>query len=315
MCLISFSKSDDYSSKLKLDRFDGNPLWAYINITSQCSHKCRWCYGGFNGNLTDMMSLGAFETILEKLADMKVLQVSLSGGEPTEHPQFRQFLEATHRYGFLSHIVTHGGTLAELAPVLAAHGVKQVQVNYQGKELHDEQHGVAGAYQTQYRGLAIALRENIEVTATITVGEYNLARIPEIFHELSEAGLDRFRVWESTGRGNAWRKGIEAVQIFEYCQAEAAKLGYTFVQSYDPAFTGDTGIRCPPMSGLHLHINTNAKLRFCPAVLKGADLADFLTDSPDDIIEKHRANNMRLLALNDGVPWCVARGDQNAESA
>ena len=315
MCLVSFSKTEDYSSKQKLDLFEGNPLWAYINITDGCSHKCRWCYGGFNGNLTDSMSVEDFTIILKKLKEMNVLQVSLSGGEPTEHPEFESFVLATANHNFLTHLVTHGGTLNRIAPFLAQNGVRQVQVNYQGKALHDVQHGVPGAYASQQAGLATALKENLEVTATITVGQYNLSKIPELFRELSDVGLQRFRIWETTGRGNPWRKGLEAVSIFEFCREEAAKLGFNFVQSYDPEFKGNTGSPCPPMSGLHLHINSKGKLRFCPAVLHGADVADFVSDTPERLLAQYRGNNERLLAMNGGNSWCVARGEPHAASA
>lgn len=312
MCLVSFSKTQDYSSREKLVAFNGRPLWAYINITDRCSHKCRWCYGGFNGNLSEAMSFDEYSIVLSKLKTMGILQVSLSGGEPTEHPRFKEFVTETCRHGFLTHLVTHGGTLTQYAGFLAATGVKQVQVNYQGEGLHDAQHGIEGAFSAQQQGLRAALSVGLEVTATTTVGQYNLAKIPAIFSELESIGLDRFRVWESTGRGNPWRKGLEASEIFEYCRTEAAKRGYTYIQSYDPEYSGHTGSRCPPMSNLHMHINTSGKLRFCPAVLKSDDLADFKTDAPEVILAGHRANNERLLALNNGQPWCVARGEKHA---
>lgn len=312
MCLVSFSKTRDYSSKQKLDVFAGNPLWAYVNITSQCSHRCRWCYGGFNGNLTEQLSPDEFRMILKKLGEIGILQVTLSGGEPTEHPHFDEFVRETRNSGFMTHVVTHGGTLVRYAPFLAEQNVRQVQVNYQGKRFHDDQHGVQGAYNSQQEGIRAALATGIEVTATVTVGAYNLDFITEIFGELEDAGLSRFRIWESTGRGNPWRKGIEAVRIFETCRAEAARRGFTFVQSYDPQFEGDTGVKCPPMSNLHMHINSRGKLRFCPAVLRDADVADFLTDSSEKIVDYFRTNNRRLLDENGGHAWCVARQEKDA---
>lgn len=315
MCLISFSKAEQYSSRIKLDQFGGQPLWAYINITSRCTHRCGWCYGGFNGHLTDEMRLEDFRVILGKLRDIGILQVTLSGGEPTEHPEFESFIRETRKYDFLTHVVTHGGNLQQFAHFLSAEKVKQVQVNYQGRELHDTQHGVPGAFTEQQKGIRAALAAGLEVTATITVGQYNLAKIPEMFSELNDAGLSRFRIWESTGRGNPWRRGLEAVEIFEVCRTAAARLGFTFIQSYDPEYEGDTGIKCPPMSDLYLHINTAGKLRFCPAVLRDADVADFLSDPVKDILEKFSSNNRSLLAQNDGKAWCVARQNTHATYA
>ncbi len=298
---------------MKLDQFSGRPLWAYINITSRCTHRCGWCYGGFNGHLTDEMRLEDFKLILRKLRDIGILQVTLSGGEPTEHPEFESFVRETRSHDFLTHVVTHGGNLQRLADFLSTEKVKQVQVNYQGSELHDAQHGIPGAFNEQQKGIRAALAVGLEVTATITVGQYNLVKIPEMFAELNDAGLSRFRIWESTGRGNPWRRGLEAVEIFEKCREAAARLGFTFIQSYDPEYEGDTGVKCPPMSNLYLHINTAGKLRFCPAVLKDKDVADFLSDPVGEILENFSSNNQMLLSENGGEAWCVARQQNYAQ--
>ena len=126
MCLISFSKKKSYSSKDKIDRFDGLPKWGYIDITSKCSHGCAWCYGGFDGNLTSEMNIEDFRVILDKLKVIGVTQITITGGEPTEHPQFLEFVKEAGE--FTVHLCTHGDWSKDYSKDMRDLGVRQVQL-------------------------------------------------------------------------------------------------------------------------------------------------------------------------------------------
>ena len=247
MCLVSFSKDKEYSSKQKVEQFDGSPKWGYIDITSKCSHGCAWCYGGFNEDLNSEMSLSDFKSILAKLKAMGLHQITISGGEPTEHPQFLEMVEAATKH-FMVHICSHGDWARNWAEDLAKLGVTQIQFNYQGSKRHDGVHKVLGSYMKQVTAIKQSIKAGLETVGTVTVGAYNLNDVDNIFKELSALGVTRLRVWETVGKGNKWRKGKEAKEIFSKCQDEAFKLGYTHTQSYDPDFKADSFVSCPAMS-------------------------------------------------------------------
>ena len=307
MCLVSFSKTEQYSALKKLQN-KTLPAWAYIVICDDCSHTCSWCYGEFNHDLSHRMSLDEYLIILTKLQAMDVFQITLAGGEPTEHPLFREFVAAARARGFLLHVATHGEHIdRDLADFLGTQGVDQVQFNWQGLRYHDQVHGVPGSYAKALAGARFVLEAGMEMTATITVGKYNLPYVKEIMSEAAQLGATRLRVWESTGFGNAWRKGMEAVDIFEHCRSMAAELGYTHCLSYDPVFVGDVHVPCIQFSNLYMYINAQGKLTFCGAVPSEKVLADFLDPAQTGPMIRAVYLEQNRALLGDDAPYCVAR--------
>jgi MoaA/NifB/PqqE/SkfB family radical SAM enzyme len=284
MCLVSFSKDKSYTSTQKIEQFDGSPKWGYIDITSKCSHGCAWCYGGFNEDLNSEMSFNDFKNVLAKLKVMGLHQITISGGEPTEHPQFLQMVSEATKH-FMVHICSHGDWTRNWAKDLSALGVSQIQFNYQGSKRHDNVHQVLGSYIKQVTAIKQSIKAGLETVGTVTVGAYNVGDVDNIFKELSDLGVTRLRVWESVGKGNKWRKGIEAKKIFEACQDSAFKLGYLHTQSYDPDFKADSFVSCPAMSEMLMYVNSDSELRFCTA--EDLPIASFKDDTYQVIQNKY----------------------------
>lgn len=305
MCLVSFSKEESYSAKNKLTGFDlSSPKWAYIEITSACSHKCSWCYGGFNLDPSDFMTVSEFQTILEKCKEIGITQITLSGGEPTEHPDFYYIMELACA-DFDVHIATHGDWKEDFASQMMIQGVSQVQFNYQGSKWHNRIHGV-DSYDAQIRSIQDVKGVRIDTVGTVTVGEFNLKNIPEIFSEIQALDIDRIRVWESTGYGNSFRKGKSAKEIFEICQNEASKLGYKFTQSYDPDFESEIGVKCLSLSKLFMYIKADSSILYCGAVpsLRDKPLANFKIHSAKEILDKYTTF---IDSMSNEIPYCAAR--------
>lgn len=306
MCLVAFSKKDHYSALRKVTVQTGNPTWAYIVICDDCSHKCSWCYGGFNKPQFNQMSPNDFRMVIYKCKDMGVVQITIAGGEPTEHPNFLEFVNMASSLGFIVHIASHGEHIDEkLAEQLSMCDVKQVQFNFQGQRYHDKIHGVTGSYTKQIKAIKELNLVGIETTTTVTVGHYNIKHIKEIFSEAANLGVSRLRVWEATGLGNGFRKSLEAKEIFKECQTVAHELGYIHTLSYDPDFIEGIAVPCLQLSNLFLYIDSNSKLKFCGAVKDSPNLADFINDAPNEIIRKYKEYNQRVLQ-SKGV-FCAAR--------
>lgn len=312
MCLVAFSKTNKYSALKKIDaqrkqQITG-PTWAYVVICDNCSHGCSWCYGGFDQDLHQHMLLSDFETILDKLKEVGIQQITLAGGEPTEHPQFQEFVAATFERNFIIHVASHGEYIDEpLARFMASHGVSQVQLNWQGERHHDRVHRRPGSFAKAVTAGKVLLEKSIEVTATVTIGRYNIEHLDEIFTEAAELGVSRLRVWESTGRGNGHRKDLEALEIFTLARGAAAKLGYSHVLSYDPVFEGDVSIPCLQFSGLYMYIASTGWLEFCGAVEERVRYVNCLEPSVtgNHIRQKYLEMNSQL--LNGNPAYCPAR--------
>lgn len=309
MCLVSFSKNDTYSSKKKIVDFKKDkPRWAYIEITESCSHQCRWCYGSYHLDKSNYISVESLDSLLAVLDKIGIEQVTLTGGEPTEHPDFEAILKILDKYKFINHLTTHGEHLIDLTGILQDSSIHQIQINFQGSDLHDAQHGLNDIFEKTLQGMKKLINEStIEVVTTTTVGNWNIEKIDSILTELNDIGVERVRFWEATGRGTAYLKNLEAKSIFEKCQILAEKYGYNYIQSYEPEFDGDIGVKCPPVENLHLSIHYNGDLRFCPTMPQSFVIGNFLTEDSDLVLERYLKHNKVLLESNHNIPWCPAR--------
>lgn len=94
------------------------PLVSMVDLTSQCNHDCVFCYrSGRAGLMPDgrprYQSLKRLESICRQLVDTGVASLTLSGGEPTCHPQFLEAVALTRRFDLALTVVTNGTGFSE----------------------------------------------------------------------------------------------------------------------------------------------------------------------------------------------------------
>lgn len=86
------------------------PELADISISNHCTKGCDYCYrdSGDNGSF---MPLRDYEHILNELQHQKygnVFQIAIGGGEPLEHPQLKQIIDATIARNVVPNLTTNG---------------------------------------------------------------------------------------------------------------------------------------------------------------------------------------------------------------
>jgi|Deesub1362A_J573_1020465.scaffolds.fasta_scaffold01018_8 radical SAM protein with 4Fe4S-binding SPASM domain len=91
------------------------PELADISISNHCTKGCEFCYRD-SKNDNSFMSLEDYIYILEELNHPEwgnVFQVAIGGGEPLEHPQLKEIIEATISYNVVPNLTTNGHHLTE----------------------------------------------------------------------------------------------------------------------------------------------------------------------------------------------------------
>ncbi|MFE5034938.1 radical SAM protein [Streptomyces sp. NPDC056683] len=94
-----------------------------ISTADNCEVNCRFCFRADVGR--DVLSLDAYSRALSRLREFGVDELCLSGGEPTDHPEFRQLVRVALQFGFRPSVVTAARTgprldaLAEVAGMLS----------------------------------------------------------------------------------------------------------------------------------------------------------------------------------------------------
>lgn len=86
-----------------------NHITRIITLTYRCNSDCNFCYAkGLNKQYKEVMDLEDFEKLLDWFEKQKINNISVTGGEPTSHPNFKEMIDIINRRKFRMTIVTNG---------------------------------------------------------------------------------------------------------------------------------------------------------------------------------------------------------------
>ena len=148
----------------RIEATSGRPLRAMIEISDRCNEVCVHCYQvqGQKGEMTTAQ----IKTVMDELAELGVLVLTISGGEATLRKDFLELLAHARGCGFAIRLFTNGLTmtrdLAHALKELAVH-VVEISVYSHRAELHDFVTGVRGAFDKTIAGIRYLAAEGVDV--------------------------------------------------------------------------------------------------------------------------------------------------------
>ena len=139
-----------YSRTVKRAWNDNRLMSVLLELTYACNLNCTFCYN----DLTlggQRLSLVQYRELLEDLASLGVLTLSLSGGEPLAHPHFFDIASHARSLGFVIRIKTNGHAVREAVARRIRDEVDpfliEVSVHGARAETHDRQTRVPGSFE------------------------------------------------------------------------------------------------------------------------------------------------------------------------
>src|SRR4030095_14618064 len=114
----------------------GRPLAVLPELTHRCPLQCPYCSNPIElergGN---ELTTEEWKKVLSELAEIGVLQIHFSGGEPTARKDLVELVQHATDVGLYSNLSTAGVLLTkEKLPALADAGLCHVQISFGGKE-------------------------------------------------------------------------------------------------------------------------------------------------------------------------------------
>ena len=160
---------------------EGAPIGAHLELTFRCNLDCSFCYNEkiFGGELS---TEEIFRT-LENLAELGVLTLNLSGGEPLVRRDLRAIIEHAQSLGFSVKIYTNGVLIDDdWARYFAATGIFGLEVSIHGDdpESMDRTTRVPGSFTMLMAALTRLKREGVKVVLKTPVTRHNLHRLVNI---------------------------------------------------------------------------------------------------------------------------------------
>lgn len=180
-------RTDRFFNNFKLDLIHTlHPLLNFfLEINSTCNLNCKHCYIPSQQKLFILSYDNILKTL--KMIDKewgKTVGISLTGGEPLMHPNFKDIVKVLEHYGFRWSLATNGLLLDERTiDNIIMKGCSTLTISLDGNEkTHDLQRNKDGSYAKTMKTIDKLIEKkfpNIYVTATIHSG--NVSSLEHIY--------------------------------------------------------------------------------------------------------------------------------------
>jgi radical SAM protein with 4Fe4S-binding SPASM domain len=171
------------------------PLYAVWEITLRCDLACRHCSSRAGRARPDELTTEEALGVVDQLADLGVLEVTLIGGEAYLRDDWVQIVRAIRARGMECSMVTGGrGFTPERARQAREAGVMSVSVSIDGTPAtHDALRGLAGSHDAAMRAMANLRAAGVQVSANTQINRRNRRELPAILEQIAAAGA---RSWQ-----------------------------------------------------------------------------------------------------------------------
>jgi pyrroloquinoline quinone biosynthesis protein E len=174
------------------------PIAMLAELTHRCPLQCPYCSNPVELLKANReMDTAAWLDLFDQAAGLGVLQVHLSGGEPTLRPDLERLVAGLAARGVYTNLITAGvGSAASRIENLANAGLDHVQVSFQGArpattELVAHQRGAHG----QKLETARRVREaGLPLTINAPIHRHNIEEVPAFIELALELGAERLEI-------------------------------------------------------------------------------------------------------------------------
>src|SRR6266516_6209851 len=172
------------------------PLGLLAELTHRCPLGCPYCSNPIALD-RDELDAATWARVFREAADLGVLQVHLSGGEPAARRDLADITAAAHDAGLYTNLITSAvGLTPKRFAALADARLDHVQISIQDHEPNSADHiaGYAGAYERKRTLAAEVVRHKIPLTVNAVMHRANIDHVAEMVELAMELGASRVEI-------------------------------------------------------------------------------------------------------------------------
>jgi MoaA/NifB/PqqE/SkfB family radical SAM enzyme len=184
----------------------------WVRLTFDCNNHCVFCLDtlAHDGNMRDR------EDVKKQILEGRkagATRLILSGGEPTMHPHYVDFIKLGRLAGYRKiQTVTNGRRFQypEFLKQCLDAGLNEITFSLHGPnaKIHDALVGVKGAFEQETAGLRGALADGRPVVnVDIVINRGNVKHLPDMLEKFYGMGVKEFDLLQVIPFGNAFREG------------------------------------------------------------------------------------------------------------
>src|SRR6516165_4673526 len=176
----------------------GIPLAVLAEVTHRCPLQCPYC-----SNPVELDRAGAeltteeWKKVLSELAEIGVLQIHFSGGEPTARKDLVELVQHANDVGLYTNLITSAVLLTrDRLSALADAGLCHVQISFQGSEpmVADRVAGVKDSHRKKIEVAKWTRELDLPLTVNAVMHRQNLHQLPDIIQMAVDLDADRLEV-------------------------------------------------------------------------------------------------------------------------
>lgn len=218
------------------------PLGLLAELTHRCPLACPYCSNPVDlDRRSDELDTMTWLRVFEEAAALGVLQLHLSGGEPTARADIVALTRGAAAAGLYTNLITSGIGLDTLRlEELAEAGLDHVQLSWQDTDSARADYiaGLAGAHAKKQQVARAVVELGLPLTINVVVHRLNIARIPAMVAAAREAGARRIEIAHAQYYG--WALANRAALLPTARQVEVAQAAVAAIrQELEPAILID----------------------------------------------------------------------------
>jgi radical SAM protein with 4Fe4S-binding SPASM domain len=181
------------------------PTYAVWELTLRCDLACRHCSSRAGRARPDELARAEAVDLVEQLAELGVLEVTLIGGEAYLHDDWLDIVRAIRRCHMECSLVTGGrGFTPERVRAARDAGVMSVSVSVDGAETtHDALRGLEGSHAAALAAMESCASEGVQVSANTQIGRRNRRELSDVFALVRDAGAHSWQLQLTVPAGRA----------------------------------------------------------------------------------------------------------------
>ena len=261
------------------------PFSLLAEITHRCPLHCLYCSNPLElVRRGDELPTRTWLRVVEEAAELGVLQLHLSGGEPLARSDLVVLLERATQLDLYANVITSGVGLSRArAEALREAGLRSVQLSLQAAGPRESRAIAGGDFWEQKMAAAREVRRaGMSLSMNFVLHRHNLERITELLALAAALGAERVELANTQYYGWAWRnrgallpsramveRAEEEVRRFRERIGAAMEIVWV-VSDYHASYPK------PCMNGwgrMFLTVSPDGKVLPCPAAYVIPDLA------------------------------------------
>jgi len=174
------------------------PLGLILELTHRCPLQCPYCSNPLElERASTELDTQSWKRVLDEAAEIGVLQVHFTGGEPMSRRDLVELVAHAASRGLYTNIITSGVTLDDrMMAALMQAGVDHIQLSFQDVDAaaNDFLGGSPGAFAKKQLAAARIRGAGLPLTLNFVVHRDNADRVPRMIEMAEALGADRTEI-------------------------------------------------------------------------------------------------------------------------